>query len=68
MMESSGICFKVRDIPNNKWEYLAPELLPEWSDAQEQLLGRLRNDPPDAEATARYTFLHEGILRGRQCS
>jgi|ERR1700722_8481550 len=34
------------------------------SDAQEQLLGRLRNDPPDAEATAQYTFLHEGILRG----
>jgi internalin A len=28
------------------------------------LLGRLRNDPPDAEATARYAFLHDGILRG----
>jgi len=51
MMESCGICFKVRKLPN-EWEYLAPDLLPEWADAQEQLLGRLRDDPPDAEATA----------------
>jgi internalin A len=64
MMESCGICFKVRELPNDEWEYLAPELLPEWSEAQEQLLGRLRNDPPDAEATAQYTFFHEGIMRG----
>ncbi len=28
------------------------------------LFGRLRDDPPHAEATARYAFLHEGILRG----
>jgi internalin A len=61
MMESWGICFKVRELPNREWEYIAPELLPEWSDAQEQLLGRLRDDP--AEATARYAFLHHGILR-----
>jgi internalin A len=72
MMESCGICFKVRELPqqeqlawrDKEWEYLAPELLPKWSDAQEQLLGRLRDDPPDAEASARYAFLHEGILRG----
>jgi internalin A len=64
MMESCGICFKARELPNDEWEYLAPELLPEWSDAQEQLLGRLRDDPPDAEATAKYAFLHEGVLRG----
>jgi internalin A len=64
MMESCGICFKVRELSKNEWEYLAPELLPKWSDAQEQLLGRLRNDPPDAEASARYAFLHEGVLRG----
>jgi internalin A len=63
-MESCGICFRVRELPNDEWEYIAPELLPQWSDAQEQLLGRLRDDPPDAEATAQYTFLHEGILRG----
>jgi len=30
MMESCGICFKVRELPNDEWEYLAPELLPEW--------------------------------------
>jgi internalin A len=75
MMESCGICFRVRELPHasqgeqlawrdKEWEYLAPELLPEWSDAQERLLGRLRDDPPSAEATASYAFLHEGILRG----
>jgi internalin A len=75
MMESCGICFRVRELPpdrqeteyraweDKEWEYLAPELLPPWSDAQEQLLGRLREDPPAAEAEARYAFLHEGILR-----
>jgi internalin A len=64
MMESCGICFKVRFLSNNEWEYLAPELLPIWSDAQEQLLGRLRDDPPDATTNAHYAFLHEGVLRG----
>jgi internalin A len=63
MMEGCGICFRVRELPNREWEYIAPELLPTWSDAQEQLLGRLRDDRPDATATARYAFLHEGILR-----
>ena len=71
MMESCGICFRVRRLPRDSqegdeedWEYVAPELLLEWSDAQELLLGRLRDDPPDADATASYAFLHEGILRG----
>jgi hypothetical protein len=26
----------------DEWEYIAPELLPKWSDVQELLLGRLR--------------------------
>src|SRR5271157_5344676 len=72
MMESCGICFRVRVLPHQEqlawwdkeWEYIAPELLPKWSDAQELLLGRLRDDPPNATATARYAFLHEGVLRG----
>jgi len=79
MMESCGICFRVRELPHDpqenkyrwsyraeedkEWEYLAPELLSHWSDAQEQLLGRLRDDPPAAEAEAHYAFLHEGVLR-----
>lgn len=48
----------------DKWEYFAPELLPKWSDVQELRLDRLRDDPLEAEATASYAFLHEGILRG----
>jgi internalin A len=64
MMESCGICFRLRELSYDEWEYLAPELLLRWSDAQDQLLGRLRGDPPAAEAEAHYPFLHEGILRG----
>jgi internalin A len=74
MMEGCGICFRLRKLSHDptesdekeetEWEYVAPELLPKWSGAQELLLGRLRDDPTDAEATARYSFLHEGILRG----
>jgi internalin A len=64
MMESCGICFPARELQGGEWEYIAPELLPGWSEAQEQLLGRLREDPPAAEAEAHYPFLHEGILRG----
>jgi internalin A len=52
MMESCGICFPVRELPpdspeehgvweDKECEYLAPELLPPWSDTEEQLLGRL---------------------------
>jgi internalin A len=75
MMQSCGICFRVREPQydsqedqlawrDKEGEYIAPDLLPEWSNAQELLLGRLRDDPPDAEATASYDFLHEGIRRG----
>jgi internalin A len=46
MMESCGICFKARQLPDNEWEYIAPELLPNWSDPsiQEELEGRLREN------------------------
>jgi internalin A len=76
VMEDCGICFRVRELSRvsenendeedyeDEWEYIAPELLPKWSDVQELLLGRLRDDPPDAEASASYAFLHEGVLRG----
>jgi internalin A len=63
MMESCGICFRVHELPGGEWEYIAPELLPEWSGVQEGLLGRLRQDPSTEEAEARYAFLHEGVLR-----
>jgi internalin A len=63
MMESCEICFKALRLSDEEWEYIAPELLPEWAGAQEQLLGRLRDEPPTSECIARYPFLHEGILR-----
>jgi internalin A len=64
MMESCGMCFRVRELPDGDWEYIAPELLPEWSDVQDLLLGRLRDEPTTVEAEAHYAFLHEGVLRG----
>src|SRR6516164_2949187 len=65
MMESCGICFKVRKLPNDESEYIAPELLPAWPEAQTSLLaGRIPKDHPMAEAQASYPFLHEGVLRG----
>jgi internalin A len=67
MMESCGICFKVRNLNPKKypaeWEYIAPELLLGWSDSQDQLLGRLRDDLPTSSIEVNYPFLHEGILR-----
>ncbi len=67
-MESCGICFKItvprHDDANQEPEYLAPELLPDWSATRRQLLGRLSDHAPDAEVSVQYRFLHEGILRG----
>jgi internalin A len=68
MMESCGICCRVRNLSNDRynpeWEYLAPELLPLWSVAQDWLLGRMQGGREDATVEVRYRFLHEGILRG----
>lgn len=41
-------CYKARHLSNS------PSI---------ELLGRLRDDPPDAESTASYAFLHDGIFR-----
>jgi internalin A len=64
MMEQCGICFRVRESSEDEPEYVAPELLPEYTEAvRGQLAGRVPPGPADAGATARYPFLHEGILR-----
>jgi internalin A len=65
MMESCGICFKVRELQNREWEYIAPELLLKWSEARKSLLtGRIPKDHPMVQVEAPYAFLHEGVLRG----
>ena len=66
MMKSCGICFRVTQgfMKGEEDEYIAPELLPGWSEAKDSLLaGRLLQAEPDAEASARFGFLHEGVLR-----
>jgi internalin A len=35
MMETCGICFRARKLSAHEWEYIAPELLPAKSEAQE---------------------------------
>jgi internalin A len=66
MMQGCGICFPVRNArAAEEAEYLAPELLPRWDEAKENLLaGRLLSSDADAEAQADFGFLHEGGLRG----
>jgi internalin A len=69
MMESCGICFRARRLNPGaypeKWQYIAPELLPEYDAAavQNQLTGPLRPGQVTARAEAHYIFLHEGVLR-----
>jgi internalin A len=69
LMEQCGICFRVRELDRDErgkreWEYVAPELLPAWSSNQEWLPGRMQGGKERGTITARYRFLHEGILRG----
>jgi internalin A len=61
MMRSCGICFPARAHPQP--EYIAPDLLPEWSGVQDQLFGRLCETPAASGATVSFTVLHDGILR-----
>ena len=64
MMEGCGICFKTRQLDDKEWEYIAPELLPDWSEAKRSILAApLEALIPAAELEVAYAFLHEGILR-----
>jgi len=67
LMRSCGICFPASNTAPNgdqgQREYIAPDLLPKWSEAKAAVLDRLRTGPPDNETTLRYSFLHEGVLR-----
>jgi len=63
MMEKCDICFRVRELDDEP-VYVAPELLPDESTARRVLVGLLPDGEPDATATARFPFLHDGILRG----
>ena len=67
LMQSCGICFRVRKVSINRraeeWEFAAPELLPKLSEVQDLLLDRMQGTCESAEISLRYQFLHEGILR-----
>ena len=67
LMRSCGICFPVSSTAPNgdarQREYIAPDLLPEWSEAQATVLDKLQSEPADHETKLHYSFLHEGVLR-----
>ncbi len=68
MMQSCGICFKARvltlDDDTKLTQYIAPELLPRWSESLVPMFRRLLTDPNHLGFEIRYPFLHDGILRG----
>ncbi|MBL8827924.1 MAG: leucine-rich repeat domain-containing protein, partial [Planctomycetaceae bacterium] len=68
VMLECGICFRGRCLKENAYdhtdyEYIAPELLPEWHDVRRERLRRLEDNVPTVRATARFEFLHDGVLR-----
>jgi len=63
LMESCGICFKARRIEGGDWQYIAPDLLPEWGRAQRELLGWVPEDAAVVRVEVRYRFWHEGVVR-----
>ncbi|HKI32658.1 MAG TPA: COR domain-containing protein [Gemmataceae bacterium] len=68
MMLSYGICFIAREVtlPNGETQaqYIAPELLPPWSESLVPMFRRLLKDPDHLGFEVRYPILHDGILRG----
>jgi internalin A len=68
MMQSCGICFKARELKledgKTLIQYIAPELLPRWSESLMPMFRLLLRDPNHLGFEVRYPFLHDGILRG----
>ena len=67
MMEQCDICFKSgarRVGADTEPVYVAPELLPDDRDTIRRVLaGRVPSEEPSATTTARFRFLHDGVLR-----
>lgn len=71
MMESCRVCFKTRPISPpgefpERYEYIAPEMLPSREMASHLLAGRI-DGAPAAKAVAKFAFLHDGIVRELLC-
>jgi internalin A len=60
MMESCGICFKLRD--GGEAEYLAPEFLPPRADVAGEIAALWLGNKPEAEAVFDYDFLMPGLM------
>ena len=67
MMQSCGICFVHRQgtIPDeDDAEYIAPDLLPERADLEDQLAEKWDDSQPFESAEFDFALLHPGIVRG----
>ncbi len=64
MMQACGICFVHRyDWENGQHEYIAPDLLPDWSAVETEIADRWREEDAGEEVRFRYPFLHPGLVR-----
>ena len=66
MMEQCGVCFALRrkrkpDDPQT--EYVAPDLLPDRSEVEDELAARWDADAPGETLEFRYPLLHHGLMR-----
>jgi internalin A len=63
MMVKCRIAFKAGEE-----HYIAPAALPEEGEVAQRIEREWRGATPDASATLRYAFLHEGVLREMLCA
>jgi internalin A len=66
MMQSSGICFVYRRGPSGQDDetiYIAPDLLPERSAVQTQIIDWWGAEPGQKSVTFDYPMLHPGLMR-----
>jgi len=66
MMQSCGICFVHRrgTYPDDEdAEYIAPDLLPDRADVEEQLVEKWDDNQPSESAEFDFALLHAGIVR-----
>lgn len=66
LMQSCGICFEHRPADHTRdveAEYIAPDLLPEYSEVAAAVEAQWLDDAPGEEIVLELPFLHSGIMR-----
>jgi internalin A len=65
MMRDCGICFRYRKAEDGEDEYIAPDMLPPYKDAelQKELRSHWGEGEPDAQQELTFSFLHHALIR-----